>query len=105
MSVLLSEGRLASQRPGRGILRELLPLTVRREMSEERKPTRADLEAMRQEYGEGKRGDKRALPFSLDDDIKQTSMLAERGITAERWARIRGVPVEYARALLRHVEH
>jgi hypothetical protein len=78
---------------------------VRREMGEERKPTRADLEAMRQEYREGKRRDKRALPFSLDDDIKQPSMLAERGITPERWARIRGVPVEYARALLRHVEH
>ncbi len=72
-------------------------------MDEGRKPTRADLEAMRQEYGEGQRRDKRALPFNLDDDIKQVSMLSERGITPERWARIRGVPVEYARALFRHI--
>ncbi len=68
------------------------------------RPTRADLEAMRQEYGAGERRDSQALPFNLDDDIKQARMISERGITPERWARIRGVPVEYARALLRHVE-
>jgi hypothetical protein len=68
------------------------------------KPTTADLEAMRQEYGAGAERRGGGLPFNLDDDIKQAHQMLEFGLAPEKWASIRGVPVEYARALLRHVE-
>jgi hypothetical protein len=68
------------------------------------KPTRADLEAMRQEYGAGDERVDRGLPFNLDDDIQQAGQMVRFGMDPEEWARARGVPVEYARALLRHIE-
>jgi hypothetical protein len=68
------------------------------------KPTKADLEAMRSEYGQGSHPDPHGLPFSLDDDIHQVNKVNGFGISVEEWAEIRGVPVEYARALLRYIE-
>ncbi len=73
-------------------------------MPEEKKPTREDLEAMHQEYAAGAKRRDGGLSFSLEDDLHQASMMARFGMSPEEWAGIRGVPVEYARALLRHIE-
>jgi hypothetical protein len=74
-------------------------------VAEKNRPTREDLEAMRKEYvaeasfGRGDGG----LPFNLDDDLKQARLMTRLGLPPEQWAEARGVPVEYARALLRHI--
>ncbi len=65
--------------------------------------TRTDLEAMRQEIGEGRR-DYGGLPFNLDDDLHQTRQRQRFGVSAEEWADHRGVPVDYARMLERFLE-
>ncbi len=65
--------------------------------------TLEDLEAMRQEAGiAGDRG--RGLPYGVRDDLKQVAMLSRFGTGLEEWARLRGVPVVYAKALRRYVE-
>ena len=71
---------------------------------DERKITRADLEAMRQEYGLSRVQEPGGgLPYSLDDDLKQVGIFEFGKITLERWAEMRGVPVDYARALRRYL--
>ena len=67
------------------------------------KPTRADLEAMRQEYEAGAERADGGVAFNVVDDIRQARQMVHFGMEPERWAEIRGVPVEYARALLRYV--
>ncbi len=65
--------------------------------------TLEDLEAMRQETGiAGRRGP--GLPYDVRDDLKQVAMLPRFGTSPEEWARLRGVSVEYARALKRYAE-
>jgi len=59
---------------------------------------REDLEALRQEFVAGGR------EGSLDDDLHQIRRGARMGITPEDWARTRGLPTAYARALLRYIE-
>ena len=59
-----------------------------------------DLEAMRQEFSiTGRRG--RGLPFDVRDDLKQVQLCSVVGVSVEEWARHRGAPLEYARALRR----
>ncbi len=65
--------------------------------------TLEDLESMRQEFGiTGRRGP--GLPYDVRDDLKQVAMLHRFGTSPEEWARLRGVSVEYARALKRYDE-
>ncbi len=79
---------------------------------EEAKPvttklTLEDLEAMRQHYGiaqeeqapPGARG-----PYELLEDLEQVRVLKEVGMTLQRWAQLRGVPIEYALALRKYLE-
>ncbi len=63
--------------------------------------TLEDLEAMRQEFGiAGRRG--RGLPYNVRDDLHQVAMLSRFNMSLEKWASLRGVPVEYAKALSRY---
>ncbi|MDQ4128832.1 MAG: hypothetical protein M3151_12945 [Actinomycetota bacterium] len=59
---------------------------------------REDLEALRQEFVAGGR------EGSLDDDLHQVRRSARLGIKAEDWAKTRGLPPAYARALRRYLE-
>lgn len=59
---------------------------------------REDLEALRQEFALGGRGDE------LDDDLHQVRRSARLGIDLEDWASTRKVPLVYARALRRFIE-
>jgi hypothetical protein len=60
--------------------------------------TREDLEAIRKEFGVGRYDE----PYqSLEDDLHQVRRNARLGITLENWAKTRGVPLTYARALRR----
>ena len=73
---------------------------------EEAKPvttklTLEDLEQLRQHYGiaqeqapPGARG-----PYVLLEDLEQVRVLKEVGMTLQRWAQLRDVPMEYALAL------
>jgi hypothetical protein len=75
---------------------------------DERKITREDLEAMREEYGlvrprQDERG-RPAVPFNLEDGLRQMELNERHGLTVEHWAQLRGVPVDYARALQRYRE-
>ena len=63
--------------------------------------TTDDLEAMRKEFGLG-RYDEPAQ--SLDDDLHQIRRNARLGISLEDWAKTRGVPLTYARALRRFLD-
>ncbi len=56
------------------------------------KLTLEDLEAMRRHYGIAQEGD-------LQEDLGQVRVLEEVGMGLERWARLRGLPMEYALAL------
>ena len=64
--------------------------------------TRTDLEAMLGEfdivdrYGE--------TTSTVDDDLHQIRRIARLGVSLEEWARARGVPLTYARALRRFLE-
>jgi hypothetical protein len=64
------------------------------------------LEGMRQEYGiaqeEQVPGGER--PCDLLDDLEQVGVLEEVGITLQRWAQLRGVPMEYAEALREYLD-
>ena len=67
-----------------------------------RRLTRTDLEAMLGEfdivdrYGE--------TTSTVDDDLHQIRRIARLGVSLEEWARARGVPLTYARALRRFLE-
>jgi hypothetical protein len=56
-----------------------------------RKLTLEDLEAMRQHYG--------IAQEHLLEDLGQVGVLEEVGISLQRWAQLRDVPMEYALAL------
>jgi hypothetical protein len=59
-----------------------------------------DLEAMRQEFSIfGRRG--RSLPFDVRDDLRQVQLCSAVGVSVGEWARLRGIPLDYARALRR----
>ncbi len=60
-----------------------------------------DLEVMRQEFGISER---HALPFNVNDDLKQIQMCTSRGVSLEDWRKARGVPLDYAAALQRYLE-
>ena len=65
--------------------------------------TLEDLEAMRQEAGiAGRRG--HGQPYDVEDDLKQVGMVTKFGRRPEWWARLRGVPDEYAKALRRYLD-
>lgn len=65
--------------------------------------TRDDLEAMRKEFGIGVRYDDERS-HSLDDDLHQIRRNARLGVRLEDWAKTRGVPLAYARALRRYLD-
>ena len=65
--------------------------------------TRDDLEAMRKEFGIGERYDG-GLAYSLDDDLHQIRRSARFGTSLADWAKTRGVPIAYARALRRYLD-
>jgi hypothetical protein len=56
------------------------------------KLTLEDLEAMRRHYGIAQEED-------LQGDLEQVRVLGEVGMGLERWAWLRGLPMEYALAL------
>jgi hypothetical protein len=61
-----------------------------------------DLEAMHQHYGIAQGEQVPGADRRTDDlleDLGQVGVLEEVGIGLERWARLRGVPMEYAEAL------
>ncbi len=59
---------------------------------------------MREEYGLAReRVSGGGLPFSLDDDHHQMNLCASVGLPVEQWAKTRGVPIDYARALHRYL--
>jgi hypothetical protein len=59
--------------------------------------TLEDLEAMRRHYGIAQEED-------LLEDLGQVGALGEVGMGLERWARLRGLPMEYALALRRYLD-
>jgi hypothetical protein len=66
-----------------------------------RRLSREDLEAKRKEfviwrYDEPSR--------TLDDDLHQVGRMARLGVGLEEWAKTRGVPLTYARALRRFLK-
>jgi hypothetical protein len=65
------------------------------------KLTLEDLEAMRQEYGiaQEEQASGGEHPCDLLDDLEQVGVLEEVGISLQRWAQLRRVPMEYAKAL------
>lgn len=63
-----------------------------------RRLAREDLEALRQEFVAGGR------EGNLDDDLHQLRRGARLGVSPEDWARTRGLPPAYARALRRYLE-
>lgn len=66
--------------------------------SDGRRLDREDLEALRQEFALGNRGD------DLDDDLHQVRRSTRLGIGIEDWANTRKVPLVYAKALRRFIE-
>jgi hypothetical protein len=59
------------------------------------KLTLEDLQALRQQYG---------IAQDLLDDLEQVGVLEEVGMTLQRWAQLRGVPMEYALALREYLD-
>ncbi len=59
------------------------------------KLTLEDLEAMRQHYG---------IAQDLLEDLGQVGVLEEVGMTLQRWAQLRDVPMEYALALREYLD-
>ncbi|MDP8952777.1 MAG: hypothetical protein M3N18_11175 [Actinomycetota bacterium] len=66
--------------------------------------TREDLEAMHAEVDAGERSEGGGLPYNLDDSLKQARISRRVGLSPERWAEARAVPVEYARMLWRYLD-
>ena len=64
-----------------------------------RRLSREDLEAMRKEFVIGRYDDEPSR--TLDDDLHQVGRMARLGVSLEEWAKTRGVPLTYARALRR----
>jgi hypothetical protein len=54
-----------------------------------------DLEALRQHYG---------IAQDLRNDLGQVGVLGEVGISLQRWAQLRDVPMEYALALREYLD-
>ena len=65
--------------------------------------TRDDLEAMRKEFDIGGVRYGKLSP-SLDEDLHQIRRNARLGVELEDWAKSRGVPLMYARALRRFLD-
>jgi hypothetical protein len=66
-----------------------------------------DLEAMHQHYGIAQGEQVPGADRRTDDlleDLGQVGVLEEVGIGLERWARLRGVPMEYAEALREYLD-
>ena len=61
------------------------------------KLTLEDLQALRQQYGIAQEED-------LQGDLGQVGVLGEVGIGLERWAWLRGLPMEYALALREYLD-
>ncbi len=59
------------------------------------KLTLRDLEALRQHYG---------IAQDLLEDLEQVGRLEEVGMTLQRWAQLRDVPMEYALALREYLD-
>jgi hypothetical protein len=59
------------------------------------KLTLEDLEALRQHYG---------IAENLLEDLEQVGELEEVGMMLERWAQLRDVPMEYAKALREYLD-
>ncbi len=57
---------------------------------------------MRQEFDAGV-WHTRGHPLELDDDLYQIRQIEWAGITLDEWAKARGVPLAYARALQRYL--
>ena len=73
-------------------------------MADERnRLTREDLEAMRQEFGAGV-WHAHGRPFQLGDDLHQVRQIEWAGISLDEWAKARGVPLTYAKALRRFLQ-
>lgn len=63
--------------------------------------TRDDLEAMRKEFSVGRYDES---PQSLDDHLHQIRRAGRLGVSLEEWAKSRGVPLTYAKALRRFLQ-
>jgi hypothetical protein len=59
------------------------------------KLTLEDLQALRQQYG---------IAQDLLEDLEQVGVLEEVGMTLQRWALLRDVPMEYALALREYLD-
>ena len=74
------------------------------------KLTLRDLEAMRQHYGiaheqpQAPDAPARGLTDELLEDLGQVGRLEEVGMTLQRWALLRAVPMEYALALREYLD-
>jgi hypothetical protein len=64
------------------------------------KLTLEDLEAMRRHYGIAQEEEEE----DLQGDLGQVGVLGEVGMGLERWARLRGLPLEYALALREYLD-
>jgi hypothetical protein len=64
--------------------------------------TRADLEAMVGEFDVVERYG--GASSTVDEDLHRIRRNLRRGVRVEDWARARGVPLAYARALQRYLE-
>ncbi len=64
------------------------------------KLTLEDLEAMRQHYGIAQEEEEE----ELQGDLEQVGVLEEVGIGLERWAWLRGLPMDYALALREYLD-
>jgi hypothetical protein len=69
-------------------------------VDEPNRPTREDLEAMRQEFG-ADAWHAHGHPFGLDHDLYQVRKIECMGFALYELAKARGVPLTYAKALRR----
>jgi hypothetical protein len=65
--------------------------------------TKADLEAILGEFDIVERYG-RGLASTVDEDLHQIRRNARLGVSLEEWARARGVPLAYSRALRRFLD-
>jgi hypothetical protein len=71
------------------------------------KLTLEDLEALRQHYGiaqEEQTPGAGMRTYDLLEDLEQVGVLEEVGMTLQRWAQLRGVPMEYALTLREYLD-
>ena len=75
------------------------------------KLTLEDLEAMRQHYGIAQEEEEKVPSAAasrhtqdLLEDLEQVGVLEEVGISLQRWAQLRDVPMEYALALREYLD-